>query len=395
MQRTRYWSKLEAVTLSALLILSMSAVALSGTALGAVGNDSLVVTDAPVQPDGSITVEGETGNSQVTFLIQDPDTGAASTHTVSGLSTSGTFSTSLDLASDFGIDYSDGEATLMADEGAEFVTAEDTTSFRIDTQDPTVDIGSPADGADRTSVPTISGSASDDRSVDRVELSLQNESTGQYYNANTGNWENSRAWLTASGTNDWSYDTTGLTDDGTYEVAVRVFDDAGNSRSYFDGPQSYSDDNTLHATYTVDTAAPAVTAVDATELNDNDTVEVGDTVNVSATVTDATAGVDTVTVDSSSLVFISGWSTSSPETAYSKLRPDVSLSPTAAESAASETSARTASSTPGSVVTPRSVRVNWFGFTSTSRPSSGPVPTASTSSSTAPRYSPGPETDLK
>lgn len=301
-----------AVLLSALVVVSLSAatVPLADNVTGAVTDGSLTVTNQTVAPDGTVEVEGETGNSEVTFLVQDPETGGASTHTVTGLSTSGTFTTTLNLSTDFDIEYNDGEATLMADEGATFDTAEDTTTFEIDEQSPTVDITAPTDGENISSADSdtylIEGSATDDHSLDRVEIALQNETTGDHYDATSDSWQSSRAWIeissvqgSASAT--WEYDTSGVVADGNYEVIVRVFDSAGNKRSYLLGPQTYSDDDTLQVAYTLDTTAPTVTNVNVTELNSDDTVEKGDKVNVSATVTDPTAGVDTVTVDASPL----------------------------------------------------------------------------------------------
>ncbi|WP_262178103.1 Ig-like domain-containing protein [Haloarcula laminariae] len=307
MKRTRDPTKFEAVALSVVVVVSV--VALSGAAVGAVTDDSLTVTDAPVGPDGTITVEGTVSDAtnDVTFLIQDSENDDAVTTTKTVDSTE--FTVTIDLST-LGIDggLSDGTATLMADEGSTFESAEDTTTFEVDGQAPTVDIESPTDGENVSSESEnpylINGTASDDHSLDRVELYVQNESDGQYYNATSGNWESDRAWVTASSTSEWSkwsYDTSDIAEDGSYDVGVRVFDDAGNSRSYTDGPKAPTDTDTLQVDYTLDTTAPSVQGVTVTEQNSDDTVAVGDTVNVTADVTDATAGVDTVTVDASPL----------------------------------------------------------------------------------------------
>ncbi len=293
----------QGITLSILVVVSLSAATapFAGSATGAVATDSLTVTDDPVAPDGTITVEGTVNSTgDVTFLIQDPENDNAETVTKSVDSTN--FTTTIDLGA-LGIngELNNGTATLMADEGASFDNAEDTTTFVIDGKRPTVDIDSPTPNENRTEFPTISGTASDENTLDRVELSIQNESDGRYYDPESDTWQDSRTWVTASGTTDWTYDTSGITDDGSYEVIARVYDDAGNKRSYLDGPQAYSDDDTLKVTYTVDTTAPTVSDVNVTERSGDDTVEKGDEVDVSATVTDATAGVDTVTVDSSAL----------------------------------------------------------------------------------------------
>ncbi|WP_277541568.1 Ig-like domain-containing protein [Haloarcula laminariae] len=304
MKRTRDPTKFEAVALSVVVVVSV--VALSGAAVGAVTDDSLTVTDAPVGPDGTITVEGTVSDAtnDVTFLIQDSenDDAVTTTKTVD----SAEFTVTIDLST-LGIDggLSDGTATLMADEGSTFESAEDTTTFEVDGQAPTVDIDSPTDGENVSSESAnpylINGTASDDHTLDRVELYIQSESDGQYYNEDTETWQDDRVWVTASGTSQWNYDTSDIAEDGSYDVGVRVFDDAGNSRSYMDGPQAVNDTDTLQVDYTLDTTAPSVQDVTVTEQNSDDTVAVGDTVDVTADVTDATAGVDTVTVDASPL----------------------------------------------------------------------------------------------
>jgi FlaG/FlaF family flagellin (archaellin) len=78
--------------------------------------------------------------------------------------------------------------------------------------------------------------------------------------------------------------------DGTYEATLTTAtDDDGN-----DGAAGQSD------SVTVDTTAPAFASTSLTDSEDgNGIVTSGDSVNVSVTVSDATAGVDTVTADAS------------------------------------------------------------------------------------------------
>ncbi len=73
--------------------------------------------------------------------------------------------------------------------------------------------------------------------------------------------------------------------DGSYTASVRVVDANGNS-------------DTSSVTFTVDATAPTVTSTTLTDGGD-DVVTVGDSVTVTADVTDAGVGVDTVTADTS------------------------------------------------------------------------------------------------
>jgi len=293
-------TRTQALGLSILLLIAVFAttVTFSASVSAAVNSSTFTVTDDPVTPDGQITVEGNVDTSdKVTFLIQDPVDDDIATVTKSVDNTD--FSVKIDLTKVNGDGIDAGEATISADEGSGFTSAEASTTFTVDNEYPTANIESPSDGASLTSAPTITGTAGDDNSIETIEISIQN-SGGQYYNG--AKWQTSEKWLSVSGTSDWSYNTSdnGISDDDSYTASVRVTDAAGQTRSYSAGPPT-PDGNTLQVEYTVDTTKPTLENVKVTEKGGDDTVEVGDTVKVSAKVTDNQAGVDTVTVDASSL----------------------------------------------------------------------------------------------
>lgn len=275
-------------------------VTFSASVSAAVNSSTFEVTDDPVTSDGTITVKGNLDSTgDVTFLVQDPDDDDIDTVTKNVQNTD--FSVSIDLSSmSFGDGLDDGKARLSADTGSGFKSAEAQDTFVVDNEYPTVTIDSPDDGANLTGAPTITGTASDDTGLDTVEVSIQ-RSNGDYY---TGSgWQTSETWLSTSGTTtDWSYDTdgNGISSDDAFTVNVRATDEAGQTRSYSSGPPT-PDANTLQAGYTVDTTKPSISGITVTEKDGDDTVEVGDTVKISATVTDATAGVDTVTANASAL----------------------------------------------------------------------------------------------
>jgi hypothetical protein len=295
---------IRALTLSVLMIgaVMASSIAFTGTVGAAVNADTLTVTSdsTPVKADGTITVEGNLDSTgDVTFLVQDPSDTDVDTVTKSISSTD--FSVDIDLSSmSFGDGLDDGTATISADKASGFKSADASTTFEVDTEHPSASIDSPSDGADLTSHPTLSGTASDDNSIDSVEVRIQRASDDNYYTGSS--WQTSETWVPASGTTDWSYDTNGngISSDDSYNVTVRVTDDAGHTRSWTAGPPVPTS-NTMQVDYTVDTTKPSINSVTVTEKDGDDTVQVGDTVNVSADVTDAQSGVDTVTVDASAL----------------------------------------------------------------------------------------------
>jgi hypothetical protein len=282
------------------LALFAGTVTLSGSTAAAVSSDTFSVTDATdvVQPDGTITVEVTDTTGDVTFLIQDPIDSDVATVTKNF---DGTDSNTINLGNlNFGDGLDAGTATIMADQGTAFVEAEATATFEVDNEFPTASIDSQFDGAENTSYPTITGNASDNVEVQSVEVAIS-DSSGQYYDRSSFS-SDSVVWLSTSspaGPSDWSYDTAGVTPDGEYDVAVRVEDAAGHARSYVSGTEGPPApvDSSYSVSYTVDTSAPSVTGPSISAS----TVEVGDSVTVSATVTDATAGVESVEANASQL----------------------------------------------------------------------------------------------
>ena len=166
---------------------------------------------------------------------------------------------------------------------------------------PAVGVSSPAADANLDSQPVIRGKATDDGSVDTVELSIRREN-GEYYDGNGWTSSNSPVWITVSGTTDWTYDVydggDGITTDGVYTVTARATDNNGQTQSE---PFGKIGADPTEITYTVDTQSPSITTVDVTDEGTDDTVEPGETVRLSADVSDATAGVETVTTNASRL----------------------------------------------------------------------------------------------
>lgn len=305
--------QLRALVLASLVVGSiLAASVVIQPATAAANSETFDVTTDASQSSGTITVEGDVDSAgDISFLIQDPDDEDVATVTKSVGSTS--FSETIDLSAvsfaggDGQLD--EGTATILVDEGSSFVTAEAGDTFVVDDSKPQASFDTPIDGAELTEQPTIDGTASDDTAVASVDLVVQRQSDGNYYDGSS--WVSDEQTVTASGTTDWEYDTSaaGISADGTYEVSIEVTDTAGNTRETV-VPQPESE--TTEIRYTVDTQAPVIDSTTVTDATDGDgTVTTGDQIDVSATVTDATGGVGTVTVDASAI----GGQTDEPLTA--------------------------------------------------------------------------------
>ncbi|MEW6041814.1 MAG: fibronectin type III domain-containing protein, partial [Elusimicrobiota bacterium] len=73
---------------------------------------------------------------------------------------------------------------------------------------------------------SISGTSSDNFTIDKMELSLKNIDDNLYLNG--ANWITDEVFISVSGTNNWTYKTGELPDSKTYFVKVRGLDKAGN-----------------------------------------------------------------------------------------------------------------------------------------------------------------------
>lgn len=166
---------------------------------------------------------------------------------------------------------------------------------------PAVGIDAPADGSELQSQPVISGRATDeDGTVTSVEVQIQRSSDDKYFDGS--DWVTAETWLSAQGTTEWSFDTydsgNGIVTDGTYTVTARATDDDGQTQTE---PFEEIGADPVQVTYTVDTQSPSLSSVTVTEAAGDDTVEPGDTVLVSADLSDHTSGIGSVVADTSVL----------------------------------------------------------------------------------------------
>ena len=102
-----------------------------------------------------------------------------------------------------------------------------------DTQRPSVDTLSPADGAVLSDVNTLEGTATDDRDISSVRIRLRNLDTGQYLQANRTSFGGTVANLpvtltpTGAGTANWSVPMLIDLPTGQYQVRARSTDTSG------------------------------------------------------------------------------------------------------------------------------------------------------------------------
>ncbi|WP_151148251.1 hypothetical protein [Haloarcula sp. CBA1131] len=278
----------------------------SDSASAAVNDGTLSITEDVAAPDGTIEITGSVDSGSpttVTFLIEDANGNRDYiSKSDSGPDTtvgSDSFTTEIDLSNlDTALDR--GTATVKVDHRDGYIESDDSTTFTIDDTAPTVELDSISEP---TSDPIVEGTVSD-KHLDKVEVAIRDSNDNYYdgtdFSSSSPNWRDAQV---SSG--DWSYDTSQINNlnDGDYRVYVRSTDKAGNTASYFDGP----DYSNLKQPFTLDTTDPQfnnnnINKVSVTDETDGDgKVEVGDTVIVSADVTDATSGIDTVTVDAADL----------------------------------------------------------------------------------------------
>ncbi|MDI6791475.1 MAG: Ig-like domain-containing protein, partial [bacterium] len=100
----------------------------------------------------------------------------------------------------------------------------------IDSILPASKVTSSYDGAVLGNLSQISGTASDNLGVSKVEVSIQRSGTGRYFTG-TG-WSPTQTWLQAAGTNSWIYDlSVKIVEDDHYLITSRATDIAGNVES--------------------------------------------------------------------------------------------------------------------------------------------------------------------
>ena len=122
--------------------------------------------------------------------------------------------------------------------------------------------------------------------VDRVQMYVRKNSTGEYWNGTA--WVSAWSWVAAAddGAGSWSIPDVDMSDAGTYRVLVWAWDREGNRANYSDNPQS------LVTVESDDVDPPEVSSVSP---QDGAVVPSG-VVDVSAQVTDVGSGVDRVRI---------------------------------------------------------------------------------------------------
>lgn len=113
----------------------------------------------------------------------------------------------------------------------------------VDTTDPTGTISTPADGLSIApdSSYQIEGTYADDMSVvTQVEVRLQRLTTSpaEYWNGNTWGTTSSYVDAVLDGSGNWELDGVDLSDYGTYQISIKVYDSAGNTSGVADNPDS-------------------------------------------------------------------------------------------------------------------------------------------------------------
>ncbi|MEF8786808.1 MAG: Ig-like domain-containing protein [Haloarculaceae archaeon] len=299
MNRAESSGKLRAVALAALMVGSVLAATVAIIPAGAATgneptavvhslNESTIAGGDNINIDYNATVDGGTTDlKSATIQFNDRETGeTVKTESVSGGNTSASVAVPADNGSynvQLHVEASDGTTEIS-----------DAKQLTVDTESPTVEITAPEDGAEVTDAPTLAANVTDNVGVSEVQFRIE-ASNGTNYTES--GWKDSEEWVDASKNgNIWEYDAPEA--NGTYTVAVRANDTVGQTTTSTDStssqPTPYSDGT---VDYTLDLEAPDLTVDDVSHPGQN--ITVGDEVTVNVTASDATSGVDTVTVNAS------------------------------------------------------------------------------------------------
>ncbi|MDI6795148.1 MAG: Ig-like domain-containing protein, partial [bacterium] len=101
----------------------------------------------------------------------------------------------------------------------------DSVSFRLDTSRPGSTITNPQDGVIYSALSNITGTATDNQGVNKVEISIRRGTDDRYWDGS--NWVVTETWLLTTGTTNWS-DSWPIVDEGTYTIRSKATDNSGN-----------------------------------------------------------------------------------------------------------------------------------------------------------------------
>ncbi len=128
------------------------------------------------------------------------------------------------------------------------------TTFVFDNIVPQSSVTYPSNSAILANISFIGGTAYDSGyGINRIELTLQNSSTGQYWTGTE--WNMTSTWLIAEGTTAWSYSGVPAWPSGNYTVSVRAIDMAGNIQT-----------DLSISNFTIDNEPPSAVSI---TINDN------------------------------------------------------------------------------------------------------------------------------
>ena len=199
---------------------------------------------------------GVTTDALASGDVTDAGDTDASTYQVTVSNVAGDGTLGLDIATDTDI------ADLAGNALNQTPTADET--YTIDNTAPSTTLTFPANGQsynDAGWTDSITGTASDTggASVATVEVSIQQNSTGQYFSGTNAFDSDTEVPLAATGTTSWSrsFADSNFPADGDYTVRAHATDTAGN------------EENTATATFTYDTTGPTpvITATQTSPTN--------------------------------------------------------------------------------------------------------------------------------
>ena len=178
-------------------------------------------SDNITQNTSNLTISGSGEEGSTVRLYDDGTAISGATATVSG----GSFSIDVSLAAN----QTHALTASQTDPAGNTSSASDSLDITVDTAVPSISITDPANGAASESLDAVTGSSSDSLGgVSSVELRITDGS--QYIDQDQAH-VSTPTWVTASGTDSWSFTTSLVNweDDATYTITARATDQAGNT----------------------------------------------------------------------------------------------------------------------------------------------------------------------
>ncbi|MFC2048668.1 hypothetical protein ACFLR5_00430, partial [Elusimicrobiota bacterium] len=117
-------------------------------------------------------------------------------------------------------------------------------TFTYDIVAPTVSITSPADSSFPSAISTMTGTSTDGFPIELIKLQIKNKDATTWWKPGPGGgWSTSEKWVTAAGTDPWTYDATpiGFLEGVDYSLTAKAIDEAGSTSTIITNNFTFDD----------------------------------------------------------------------------------------------------------------------------------------------------------